>query len=599
MHIHRRHHPSHRMSLRFSLLALALASPLSASIGQVMEIRPVTPAATGPSAGALRGLQAEFENFRREHLPSLSLGRGVSGACDERVGRFCYWYDEREAKAPAEPVEIREARDRFITHLDSTAREFPNDRWTMGQLVRYLTEAGRNAEAVNAAGRCKVEGWWCSALRGFALHAAGRYASADSAWSRALASMEDRQRCEWRDLKLLLDDDLLRDYRNANCARREQFETRVWWLSRPMMSSPGNDARTEYLSRELYTNFLEDAPSVHSLGFDVDERELLLRYGWPRAWSTQTAYVPGRGSQKVITGHEPTPAGPMLPMSTSVKNPAFSDSLGWRGKGLPGVRARYSPDYARRLLPLMHQSAIFRRGDSALVVLAYDASADSELSSAVAKGEAISAALVLTKGEERDATIVKLPRPALSGTMIARTSWGPMLMSAEVAAASRSTLARARYGMKASDTPGSRVSISDLLLFEPYDGMPNTLEEATAHARTSLTVRPNSRVGIYWETYNTNPSGEGIQVAITVAPEQTDGSWMRRGLTALQLAREAQPVTVGITDVSARGSAYTPRAVVVDLATLKAGRYLLQLEITADGTLPVHAERVLTVRGGR
>ena len=174
-----------------------------------------------------------------------------------------------------------------------------------------------------------------------------------------------------------------------------------------------------------------------------------------------------------------------------------------------------------------------------------------------------------------------------------------MLMSAEVAARSRSTLARARYGMTASDSPGSRVSISDLLVFEPYNGMPNTLEEATAHARPSLTLPPNSKVGIYWETYNTNPNGEGIQVAITVAPEQADGSWMRRGLTALRLSREAQPVTVGITDVSARGREYTPRAVVVDLATLKVGRYLMQLEITADGTLPVHAERVLTVRSAK
>jgi hypothetical protein len=39
--------------------------------------------------------------------------------------------------------------------------------------------------------------------------------------------------------------------------------------------------------------------------------------------------------------------------------------------------------------------------------------------------------------------------------------------------------------------------------------------------------------------------------------------------------------------------------VVVDLATLKPGRYLMQLEIAAQGTIPVRAERVLTVRAGR
>jgi hypothetical protein len=54
-----------------------------------------------------------------------------------------------------------------------------------------------------------------------------------------------------------------------------------------------------------------------------------------------------------------------------------------------------------------------------------------------------------------------------------------------------------------------------------------------------------------------------------------------------------------MSDVSSRGLGYTPRAVVVDLATLKPGRYLMQLEITADGTIPVRTERELTVRADR
>jgi hypothetical protein len=252
---------------------------------------------------------------------------------------------------------------------------------------------------------------------------------------------------------------------------------------------------------------------------------------------------------------------------------------------------------ARRLLPLTHQSAIFRRGDSAMVVMAYDVSADKALATAAATPGQLTAALVLTKGEEADATIVSLPTPGVRGTITARTPWGPMLMSAEVAARRPQTLARARYGMRASDSPGSRVSISDLLLFEPYDGMPRTLDDVIPHASPTQVVSEGSKVGIYWETYNTNPGGEGIQVAITVAPEeQGGGGWLQRGLTALKLVREAQPVSVGLSDVSARGLGYTPRAVVVDLATLKPGRYLMQLEITAEGTIPVRGERVLTVR---
>ena len=224
------------MRLRLALVPLALPLlPLNAG-AQVMDVRSVTPPAAAPGLGALRSRQTQFETFRRENLPKMRLGRGGSGSCDEQVGRFCYWYDETQEPAPSEPTVIVEARQRFIATLDSAAAAFPDDRWTSGQLVRYLTEAGRNAEAVRAAERCEVDGWWCLALQGFALHADGRYAASDSAWSRALDAMDERQSCEWSDLKLLLDDGLLRDYRLDGCAGRRRLEQRVWWLSRPMMS---------------------------------------------------------------------------------------------------------------------------------------------------------------------------------------------------------------------------------------------------------------------------------------------------------------------------------------------------------------------------
>jgi hypothetical protein len=584
----------------FLALVLGVAHSAGVADAQVMTVRPVTPEAAAPRLSMLRDRQAEFEAYRRANLPRFQVSRSGPSACDEQVGRFCYWYDEREPDAPEEPAQIGEARGRLIAALDSAYQAFPADRWTAGQLIRYLSEAGRMDDAVREAGRCRVDGWWCPALQGFALHVAGHHAQADSAWTRALAAMDERQRCEWRDLKLILDDRLLRDYREGGCAAREAFERRIWWLARPMMSLAGNDARSEFLSRRLYTVFVEDAPSVYALGFDADERELLLRYGWPRAWSQHEAYVYGQGRQRIITGHEPMPAPPMLPVAATVRNPALSDSVGWRGKGLPGVRARYAPVVARTLVPLDHQSAIFRRGDSALVVMAYDVSRNRELAKAAGDRGALAAALVLTKGEEADATVVRAESPGVRGTLTARTSWGPMLMSAEVASRRDHVLARARYGMRATDSPGSRVSISDLLLFTPYDGMPRTLEDVLAHVAPTQQLAQGGRIGIYWETYNTNPGGEGIDVAITVAPEeQGGGGWMRRSLTALRLVREAEPVTVGLSDVSARGRGFTQRAVVVDLATLKPGRYLMQLEISAQGTIPVRAERVLTVRAGR
>jgi hypothetical protein len=565
---------------------------------QVLDVRPVAPPATAPSLGALQNAQQNFEFYRRQHLPSWQSWRSPQNTCDVRIGRFCYWYDETEPPPPPEPRTISDARTRLILRLDSAGRAFPNDRWISGQLVRYLTESGRFDDAVAAARACTLREWWCTALQGFALHVAGRYAAADSAFTVALALMGPRESCDFRDMKLLLDDAMLRQYGDSSCTSRLALERRLWWLARPMLSSPGNDARTEYYAREMMAVFVADAPSTYQSDYADDEREMLLRYGWPTAWSRRGESGGAWGPMQVsVVGHEPMPAHPYIPAERVLDNPAASDSEEWRSKGIPPVPARYAPAYAKRLLPLAHQEALFRRGDSALVVVAWSVAADSALSVAARPPGQLSAALVLTKGDPADATIVHAEHPADRGVLTATAAWGSMLMSTEVAAPAGKTLARARYGVRGSDQPNSRVQISDLLLFDPYDGMPNRLEDALPHMLASRRIPRGGRVGVYWEAYNTSPAGEPIAVSITVAPQDASGGWLRRGLIALRLVREAKPVTVGIQDVSARGTSLSPRSVVVDLSTLGPGVYLMELELDAGGGNVVRAEKVVTVDG--
>ena len=89
--------------------------------------------------------------LRRRNLPRMTFSRSGPNTCDEQVGRFCYWYDEREDPAPDEPTTIVQARAKLVATLDSAYRLFPDDRWTSGQLVRYLTESGKLNDAVEAA----------------------------------------------------------------------------------------------------------------------------------------------------------------------------------------------------------------------------------------------------------------------------------------------------------------------------------------------------------------------------------------------------------------------------------------------------------------
>jgi hypothetical protein len=376
-------------------------------------------------ANAARASQVQFEQFRRANLPESHSSRG-GGSCDEQVGRFCYWYDEKEPPAPREPDRIREARAKLIALLDSAAATNPANLWVASQRVRYLSEARRDRDAIAAAGACRGETWRCGILMGFALHEAGDYVRADSAYQAALRVMQARERCDWEDISLLLDEELLPRYRAQQCgdSARVEFERRVWWLARPLFSTPANDARTEHYARVTMAHMLTEAPSAHEGGFDQDERELLLRYSWPRAWSRAGGGFGGGPSS--VVGHEPTPAYPYLPNALVYDNPVNTDSLRWTTR--PGVvHARYAPAYATPLLRLEHQSALFRRGDSSLVVLAYDLRSDS----ALARASDVRAALVLTRGDERDATIVRAPNKS-RGVITAHSVWAPLLMSAEV-----------------------------------------------------------------------------------------------------------------------------------------------------------------------
>jgi hypothetical protein len=66
-------------------------------------------------------------------------------------------------------------------------------------------------------------------------------------------------------------------------------------------------------------------------------------------------------------------------------------------------------------------------------------------------------------------------------------------------------------------------------------------------------------------------------------------------MRSLRRVREQRPITMGLNDVSERGVPYSPRAVVVDLATLQPGRYQIEIELDAGAGNVVRAQRTVTV----
>ena len=88
-----------------------------------------------------------------------------------------------------------------------------------------------------------------------------------------------------------------------------------------------------------------------------------------------------------------------------------------------------------------------------------------------------------------------------------------------------------------------------------------------------------------------------MQITLTVVPETEQTGFFARSARALRLARESQPVSVGAEDLSVRGSRTSPRALQLDISTLKPGEYLVQLEIEVAGQYVIRADRRIVVTG--
>ncbi len=632
-----------------------------------------------------RAEQKKFEAFRRLHLPHVAP-RWNPG-CDERVGRMCYWYDE-SATLPAERDSVRIQRDKLIGSLDSLARIVPHDVWVAGQRVRYLNEAGRNDEALAVARACDSGDWRCGVLVGFALHAKGDYVEAGRVYDAALAGMEPQQRCEWRTIYLLLDGVALAAYRDLPCddARRTEWEERTWFLARTLYSMPGNDSRTEYFARMTMARLLSDAAVPYQFGFDASERDLLLRFGWARAWAAElmlpftTSVTPpsigpaggigggkgggtgtgpnvggakgrGRGGTPVgslppgtkvppnvpplerppdmpgtgglpgtlggapdnrppvmrgprvemrlregdginVVSMEAVPAYRYIPAGFVLADPTQSDSAAWRLQ-LPPVMARYAPPYAKTLVPLEHQQAVFKRGDSAIVVMSYQTTGNKPV-----EGAKIRAALVVTPAGAVPGEHAAVRDDARqSGVLTVRAPWGPLLMSAEVVAPERNAVARARYGVGPLRGPEGRVVLSDLLFYTPYASAPTSVEDVAPYALPTERIRARDKLGVYWEAYGTNPDGEPIKVSLVVAREvpESEGGLLRRLGRSLRLGGAATPVSVTISDVSTRGATTTSRGIEFDVSTLTRGAYIVQLEIEVAGQATLRSEHRIEV----
>ena len=520
-----------------------------------------------PAGAQARAAQRRFEDERRAWLP---VRGGREGECDARIGRFCYWADTVPDPVVPESPRIVKARDRLLGELAQAQAAKPGDEWITGQRVRYLLDAGRVDSAVLVARRCRT-GWWCAALEGLALHSAERWLDADSAFSRAMRSMTDKQRCEWVDMEPLLDGELRARWRRSDCAGRSRLAEWEWWRSTPALGHEGNDLRAEYFARRTLMQLWEGTATPHGVAFGADLRELMLRYGVP-AWYSRTIAPPGALSEPAVIGHDHAPSFAWLATDSAPERlvDAARDDVHARGVA---ARARYAPPYAAQFREIDAQVGAFRRGDSMRVVMAYT------LADTLRGATAVEAVLAVSPGPG-SVTRVRSANAAWVGVMTATSPAVPTLASLELTRADSAGFARAREVVSPGWLGAGRLAVSSLMLFAVRRGEEiATLEDATRVAMPSLRLVRAGSVGLFWETYGVAASGEELSLSLTVEPIAVGA--VRRVRERLHLATVAPTLAIKWTDRPVTPGGEAPRAVSVDLGSLPGGHYRLSLVVSA------------------
>ncbi len=541
---------------------------------------------SGSILRAVRAAQSQFERLRFNNLP-WSWGSG-STECSEIIGRYCITLDDADDtwKPPTEPSRVVRGRDSLILALDSAALRLPGDKWIAGQRVRYLLEADRSSDAFAAAQACRSDKWWCTSLAALVEHRDGRFDKADSLFTIALREMPDKEQRSWRDIRILLAGEDLGIFKQFTPERQDSLATWLWWLADPLWMRAGNERRTEHYARYVFDRIYKDSRTVEGAFWADDLGELLIRYGpmagWERVRPSGSAVMrPG------VVGHFRPNGREFFPRARWFLNGTAIGPGEWT-LGVERTRTEYMPSYAFSFNPLEFQLAVFRRGDSAVVVAAYQLPADSTPGSA-----SVESGLILASDERSTLAVKRESSLGARGVLNAVVPAKPAIVSVEALVDSGRRAYRTRFRLSIPQLSASSLTLSDVLLFDNAEETnPGILEEALPRARGTTGVGPGDRVSLYWEVYGLRGREGALDVELALQPQKT--RWLRRTAERVRLTKAAQSVRLRWSD-QVTGQDVIARSLRLELPRLPRGSYELRITVS-QGEEQAVTKRSLTVR---
>jgi len=285
---------------------------------------------------------------------------------------------------------------------------------------------------------------------------------------------------------------------------------------------------------------------------------------------------------------------------------------------------RYTPAFAEAVYQLREaQWAYFRRGQRAVFMMAVDATSDTIVDRlmhtvdwarpAGARTQLVTFWNLPVSGLPRDSARAAATARGTTASWTAMTPapWAPMVVGfesqlpprREAPAVTRpaTALLRTRFGVAPPPEPQQRVTLSDIAFYDGALGLPINADAmlpgmlGTTALDSAAARRP---LGMYWEVYGIRP-GEAASVSVVVTGGPKPGALSRimhlfggSGSPSVSASWQDHAPAGGNADSLAGG---WPRALVLRLATLPAGRYTATVRVTVPTQQPVSVSRAFSI----
>lgn len=179
------------------------------------------------------------------------------------------------------------------------------------------------------------------------------------------------------------------------------------------------------------------------------------------------------------------------------------------------------------------------------------------------------------------------------GSMSLQAPAGDYLLSLEAWSAEFGRAGRIRQGLSVDTIPHDLATLSDLVLLEPQDDLPEDLAHAVPLVRPTTEVKAGERLAVGWELFGLGWKAEQVEYELSLYREGR--GFFRRVGRLVGLGGGAQPLRIRWSEPGPQRPGPQFRALNVDLPNVDEGDYVFRLEVSLRGRESVSVTRSIRV----